>query len=267
MGFVFIAYSVTFMSVHFNPESSICCGFCLMAKKKVAVFAGQAAFNRLKRHVKVADADRDIAWEYRLGELTDQLCPRGKSVYGSAGIPTLAEELDSPNITANRLWSARKLSAAVPQSELAELAELARANGFVCSASHLLSLGTVKDADDRRSLGAQCVKHKWPVAQLRRAIHRLQGKLSGGGTKVLTPFSVDDALQDLIGRTNQWLSRYAQAWFVESGKSLSRPMSRSARNRLGSELDEAIAVLGELGQAVDVARRRLREQRTGGKSS
>jgi hypothetical protein len=237
--------------------------FYWMAKKKSLTYAGKPAFRKLKRHLAVAISARGVEWEHRLGELVDQLCPRGKRAYGSGGIEKLAEELESPHMSANRLWNARKLAAVISGADLADLTRGAKAAGFGLRSSHVLSLAIVKDEKARRSLGAQCVAHRWDVTQLRRQIHTLQGKISRGGAKVLLPRSVDEALLDLLDRSKNWLRRHGQAWFAEGAKGLSRPMSRAARDRLGGELDEAVEVLRELRDAADAARRLLRQQRTG----
>lgn len=234
-----------------------------MPKKTKPTFAGLPGFEPLKQHLSTPIADRGVEWEHQLGELVDKLCPRGKRAYGAGGIETLAEELDAQHISPNRLWLARKLAIAVSRSELKRLTQLAANCGFALGSSHVLSLAAVKDSAERESLGIRCIEREWTVVQLRREIQMRQGKLSGGGTKVRQVRSVDEALLDLIERSKTWLSRYEQAWFGESAKSLSRPMSRAATERLSGKLDEAISVLAELQKAAESARRRLRQQRTG----
>jgi hypothetical protein len=234
-----------------------------MAEKKDPKFAGRPAFARLRNHLLRTDIARDVEWEYRLGVLVDELCPRDRRAYGHGNVQSLADELGDGLTSANKLWSARKLGIAMPWKELEGLLRKAKKVGFELTASHVLSLVAVKKEDERAAIGNRCVEHGWGVKQLRREIHRVQGKQSQGGAKLSKPTSVDEALQDLLDRSRDWLNRYEQAWFAEGSNGLLRPISKAASVRLGGKLDDAITVLMELRQAADEGRRRLRELRTG----
>lgn len=234
-----------------------------MAATQPPKFAGKPAFNRLRKHLLIPESNRDVEWEHGLGLLVDELCPRDKRVYGEGSIQTLADELGSELTSANKLWNARKLGVAIPPRELASLQRKAKQAAFELSASHILALVTVLDPAERVALGYRCIEQKLGVKHLRYEIHRVQGKRSGGGAKVLKPASVEEALQDLVDRSKAWLSRHEQAWFADEPGSLSRPLPKATKDRLAGKLDESLAVLLELRQAADAARRRLSELRAG----
>jgi len=233
-----------------------------MAKKKRSRFTGKPAFARLQRHLLAPEAERGVEWEHQLGTLVDHLCPRGTRAYGQGHIQALAAELGRELASANKLWNARKLAAAIPRDDLVKLLRSANKRGFGMSATHILALASVKDVADRKKLGTQCVDGAWSVVQLRREIHKVQGKQSQGGVSVSQPRSVDQALAEVLERSKDWINRYEQAWFAPGPKGLLRPMSRAAVDRLADDLDDAIDLLRELRDAADFARRRLQDQRT-----
>jgi len=238
-----------------------------MAAKTDAKFSGKPAFNTLREHLLVPEGNRDVEWEYHLGVLVDDLCPRGHRAYGQGNVQALADELGPAFTSANKLWNARKLGIAMPGKELRGLLKKAKKASFELTASHLLSLVVVKKEEERATLGSQCVDQRWGVKQLRREIHRLQGKQSLGGAPVAKLGSIDDTLQDLVDHSRNWINRYNQAWFGEGSGGLSRPLSQAASARLASQLDDAAAELLKLRQAADKGRRRLRALRTGATDS
>lgn len=207
---------------------------------------------------------RDVLWEHEVGLLVDQLCPRGKRAYGQGNIQRLAVELGQGLTLANKLWNARKLGAALSKGELVDLHREAKLSDFNLTASHVLSLVTIKEAKDLTQWAAKCIEQKWTVKQLRREIHRVQGKQSRGGAPVVELPSAADALDDLEERTRSWLARYDQAWFGNTEAKLSTSIELS-RNDEASEgrLKEIEDLLLVLQKSAANARAQLRKRRLG----
>ena len=224
-------------------------------------FADKPAFARLLGHFQVAESQRGVQWEHQLGMLVNELCPRNVRVYGQHSIELLAKELAAPSYNSNRLWLSRKLSEAIAATDLTQLVGKADKSGFNFTISHVLSLVSIKDDDERIAVGKLCVERQWGVKQLRREIHRRQGKKSQGGLSLAEPENVDVALQDLLERSRDWLNRYEKIWFAGGTGCLARPMSKAAATRLEQELEDAEKVLREMRAAVDIARKGIRTQR------
>lgn len=233
-----------------------------MTPKKRSAFADQPAFTQLQAHLGVAAPLRSVKWEHQLGLLANKVCPRKSRGYGQGNIELLAKELEDSTVTANRLWIARKLAVAVETSELDDLLGMAAKADFDLTISHVFSLVTLKDETQRHPIGKQCIEAGWGVKQLRREIHKLQGKQSGGGVALAEPDSADEALRDLLERSRDWTNRARKIWFGSGASCLSQPMSKSTVSRLMDKLEEADSVLKELGAEVEGARRALRAQQS-----
>jgi len=233
-----------------------------MAKQSKSQVAGKSAFAQLQDHLSIAEGNRDVEWEYRLGKLVDELCPRSTRGYGHGAIQTLADELGIARTSANKLWNARKLSSSITPQELGKLLKTAKTAGHALTASHVLSLATIRDEATRVELGLRCAQHGWGVRQLRWEIHRSQGKLSQGGAPVAKLATPDDALFDLLDRSKNWLSRFEQVWFHRETGML-HTLSKKETKRLAALLDETLDVLAELRSAADEGRRQIRAMRSG----
>jgi hypothetical protein len=238
-----------------------------MASKKKSIFQNKAAFSRLQSHLKVAEPLRDVQWEHRLGVLVNELSPRNVREYGGGAIEQLAKELEAPMLTANRLWLARKLSNAINARELDALLNQAKASHFDLSVSHVLALASIKKDADRVDIGKMCIERKLGVKQLRREIHKIQGKKSGGGLSLAEPESVDVALTDMLERSRDWLNRFHKIWFAGQTGCLARPLPKTNSTRLQEELQAAEEVIKEIQTATEHALKILHAQRMRGSTT
>jgi hypothetical protein len=194
--------------------------------------------------------------------LVDQLCPRERRAYGEGNIQRLAVELGHGLTLANKLWNARKLGVALTRSELLGLQKAAKKNDFGLTSSHVLSLVTIKEAENLSDWAAKCIDQKWTVKQLRREIHRVQGKRSHGRAPIVELPSPEDALDDLEERTRSWLARYDNAWFGSAEAKLSTSFELSVADQASMErLQEIEGLLLSMQKAAANARALLRHRR------
>lgn len=233
-----------------------------MAKKKTSSLDKNPVFLRLKRMLSDPETVRDVIWEHEVGQLVDRLCPRGKRAYGQGKIQQLAVELGQGLTLANKLWNARKLGVALTRDELVDLNREAKRTNFKLTASHVLSLVTINEAQDLAHWAARCIEQKWTVKQLRREIHRVQGKRSHGRAPVVGLPSPADALDDLEERTRSWLARYDQAWFGSTEAKLSTlPELLVTDEKSKERLKEIEDLLLVLRKSAANARTQLRQRR------
>ena len=97
-----------------------------------------------------------------------------------------------------------------------------------------------KDKQQREQGTERCITEGWSVRRLRREVQQLLGgKKSGGGIDLVPLKSSEDALHDLLARTNDWLNRYKKLWFLAPKAKLARPLSKRTAERLATQLQEA----------------------------
>ena len=233
-----------------------------MARKRSHVFNHRQEFDVLKDYLCTQPMRPDVAWEYRLGAMVQALCPKEKRQYGEGHIDTLAHELGGDKNLANKLWLARNLNVAYGRKEITQLIKAAAASGIHLGINHAIALARLKDKQQREQVTERCITEGWSVRRLRREVQQLLGgKKSGGGIDLVPLKSSEDALHDLLARTNDWLNRYKKLWFLAPKAKLASPFSKKTAARLATQLQEAEDALSELRDAADFARQSLRDHR------
>jgi hypothetical protein len=123
-----------------------------------------------------------------------------------------------------------------------------------------MAITSVEELNLRQQLVKECIAGKWSLRRLRRTVQEVRGKKSAGGVSLTRPESAEEALHQIIEKSQDWSKRYREVWFQVDDAVFSRALTKKSARELGEQLREAKEAVDELRRSATDAVKYLEEQ-------